>query len=109
MAKTIATENGQITIKTDHKWKEFLSWHDLTEKQKADFDWLEDEEAQASACFVKRRGRVYCLDEIMTIDRHSPLHVDGWHGIAHDGFFSGIVVKLSRDGEQYKIGYYDCH
>lgn len=109
MAKTLTTENGQITITTDHKWKNVLNWQDLTPKQQAYFDWLDDEEKQIGASFVKRRGHVYCLDEVMTIGRHSPLATDGWDGVANDSYFSGIVVKLSRDGEQYKIGYFVCH
>jgi hypothetical protein len=109
MAKTITTDNGKITITTDHKWKNVISWWDLTEKQQADFDWLDDEEKQACASFVKRRGHVYCLDEISAAYANGPLAADGWDGVASDSFFSGIVIKLSNDGEQYKIGYYVCH
>ena len=109
MAKTITTENGKITIKTDHKWKELLNWWDLTTKEQADFDWLDDEEKQIGASFVKRRGRVYCLDEIMTIDRSAHLAASGWDGVKAVSFYSGIVVKLSRDGDRYKIGYFVCH
>ena len=109
MAKTITTENGKITIKTDHKWRNVLGWWDLTTKEQAYFDWLDDEEEQSCACFVKRRGRVYCLDEISATYQGGRLASDGWDGVASDSFFSGIVVKLSRDGERYKIGYYVCH
>ena len=30
----------------------------------------------------------------------------GWDGYANDTYFSGTIIKLSSDGERYKIGRY---
>lgn len=30
----------------------------------------------------------------------------GWDGYHGDSYFSGIVIKLSPDGEQYQVGKY---
>jgi hypothetical protein len=29
-----------------------------------------------------------------------------WDGYQSDSYFSGVVIKISPDGEQYKIGTY---
>lgn len=30
----------------------------------------------------------------------------GWDGYASDSYFSGVLIKLSRDGEEYMVGTY---
>ena len=32
--------------------------------------------------------------------------ISRWDGSAADGFSSGVLIKVSPDGEQYKIGTY---
>lgn len=45
--------------------------------------------------------------EIMRLPAHSAdSSFSGWDGYHSDSYFSGIVIKLSPDGEQYQVGTY---
>jgi hypothetical protein len=86
-----------MKIITNHHWRNFLYGYELSEKERRGFDWL-DEEGIDTGSFFRYRGNTYSLDEFM---RSSMLpEWDGFHG---DSFFSGIAIKLSEDGEQYKV------
>ena len=87
-----------MQIKTDHKWKNFLDWYQLTDKEKADFDYM-------STSFIRYRGAVYSMDDFMVLDAQSPFP-GKWHGYQSDSFYSGVLIELSDDGEQYRIGTY---
>lgn len=47
----------------------------------------------------------YNLDQFERIDSSDSLF-KGWHGYHSDSLFSGVVIKLSDDGETYWIGSY---
>ena len=85
-----------ITIKTDNKWRNLLSWYELTEKEKAEFDWLENDNGED---FFRYKGAVYCVSEAMRLDNTPP-----WQGYYGESWFSAVVIQLSRDGERVKIG-----
>ena len=85
-------------------------WHNLSYRNEvpqsvldSDFDYQDEDEAYDG--FFKYRGNWYHLDGFM---RHSdpswPL--SDWHGYAGDSFFSGVVIRISDDGEQYQVGTY---
>ena len=93
-----------MNIKTDHKWKNFLYGYELTEKEKSEFDYLTTEQIDFGS-FIRYKGRVYDTGEFMRVsDQMGGLL--GWHGYSSDSFFSGVVIKVSDDGEQYMIGAY---
>lgn len=94
---------GMLTIKTDHKWKDFKYSHELPKKWRKEFDWMNDEEFESSN-FIMYRNWVYVLSEFMVIENNSDLK--DWDGYQSDSFFSGIVIRLSKDGSQYMIGTY---
>jgi hypothetical protein len=90
------------TILTNNRPRDLLSWHDLTAKERARFDWLETETQQDCATFFRYRGWTYCTDEFMTTDRDQ---FPGWHGYGCDSFFSGVLVRILPD-EQIIAGRY---
>ena len=79
-----------LTIKTNNQPREILSGFALTEKERAEFDYLENIDESS---FFRYRGTVYDLGEFMRIDNMPDF--DGWHGYASDSFFSGILVKFT--------------
>lgn len=92
----------RITIKTDRKWRSFKYRGEVPAGiLTGQFDWLDAEEADG---FIQYRGCWYHLSEFMRVDGMPSL--DGWHGYKNDSFFSGVVIKLSPDGEEYRIGTY---
>jgi hypothetical protein len=95
------------TIKTDRKWKDFIYGYQLTEKEKNDLDyrkWDDPEDDCRSMSFFRYHGNIYDLGEIMRLDDKTLF--PGWHGYSSDTYFSGIVIKVSNDGERYQVGYY---
>ena len=91
-----------MKIITDHKWRDIVLGQDLTKKQRKEFDYITDEDFDYSG-FVKYRGVIYDIGEFMFTDWAD------WHdydGYMSDSFFSGVLIKLSEDGEQCKIATY---
>lgn len=89
----------KLTITTDRKWKDLCYAHDVPVKVlKEQFDHLED----PVDGFIKYRRAWYHASDFLRVDKGSPL--EGWHGYLNETYFSGIVIRLSDDGEQYQIG-----
>lgn len=91
---------AELTIKTDNKWKNFLYGYELTEKEKKEFDWIDKDDFEGHA-FLRHNNAVYSLSEFL-VTMPEELKAKGWHGFASDSAFSGVAIKISRDGEQYK-------
>lgn len=90
-----------MKVRTDHKWKLLKYGYELSKKQRKQFDYLSDEEFDTHN-FVKYRNSYYDVNEFMRVPKHSDM--PGWDGYHGETYFSGIVIKLSSDGERYKIG-----
>ena len=88
-----------MKITTNHVWREFKCRHEVPKKiLDTQFDWTkEDEDVDG---FFHYKGTWYHLSLFM---RHAP---EGWDGIHHDSFFSGVLIKLSADGERFKVATY---
>ena len=94
-----------IEIKTNNHWRELISWFDLSEKEKSDFDWIDDPE-ESGYEFFRYKKQVYSLSEFMRVDNNSPLKTLGYDGYYGNGFFSGVLIKLSDCCEAVKIATY---
>jgi hypothetical protein len=94
---------ADIIIKTDRKWKNFKYGYELPKKWRKEFDWMNDEEYEVG-CFLIYRNWAYSLLDFLRVEHNSDLK--GWHGYSSDTYFSGVVIRLSEDGEQYMIGTY---
>ena len=75
-------------------------WYELSEKEQAEFDWLENPEDNFAG--FRYKGNVYCLSEIMRVEKHNPFypHFDGH---SSDTFFSGILVKFTDDSDFLRV------
>jgi hypothetical protein len=92
-----------LTITTDHKWKDLKYHYEVPAKVLADqFDHLDPEDNGYDG-YIQYRGRWYHLSDFMTLDKSNPLH-GHWKAYLSDSFYSGIVLRLSNDCEQYQIG-----
>ena len=91
-----------VTVITDRKWKQFKYRSDVPAKVLADrFDWLDDEIEDGFFCY---RGYWHHTSEFMSVT--GMVDLAGWHGYSSDSYFSGVLIKLSRDGEEYMVGRY---
>ena len=86
-----------MKIITNHHWRNFLYGYELTDKEKEEFDWIDPEEFDTHS-FFRYRGSTYSIQDFMVSSI-----LPGWHGFHGDSFFSGVAIKLSDDGEQYKV------
>ena len=88
-----------IRVITNGHRRGVLYWHDLSEKERMEFDWLEDCETLSTdqAEFFRYKGWVYCLGDIMRIDRYAPIEFQGWDGYVSETFFSGILVRYPQE------------
>ena len=89
---------SELVIKTDHKWKNLLYFCDLTEEEKKELDWIQEDTAPV----FRYRGSVYSLDEFERTDNLFP---KPWQGFLNHTYSSGIVVEI-MDAEQYRVGYW---
>lgn len=108
---------NKITIITNNQPRNVLRSHDLTEKERAEFDYLDEEQIEW-ASFFRYNGQVYDLGEFVSLversrqvgfehgcDEASPLLK--WHGIATESYFSGLLVRYAdSDCESVIVGRY---
>lgn len=90
-----------MRIIANNHWRDFIYGCDLPESVRADFDYMDSQDLD-DANFIKYRGHWYHLGEFM----HSSEMPPDWHGYASDSFFSGVLIRISDDCEQYQIATY---
>ena len=100
-----------VTIKTDHKWHYFKYGYELSQKERIkwrkEFSYIKSNEEFYNRNFAKYRGQLYDINEFMSIKGWSTEPFGkAWDGYMSDTYFSGVVIKISKDGERYKIGRY---
>lgn len=92
-----------MKIQTDHKWKPFRYRNEVPSRVLADqFDYLDED--MGCDGFFRYRNRWYHIDGFMRVSDNSPFK--GWEGYSSDSFFSGVLLRVSADGERYMVGTY---
>ena len=106
--KVIEQDNGKLTLYGANRWAELREngYPDWCDKRR----WREDNpDTSKCSCggyghaYFYHYGRRYWLDEFMADTR-----IKGFHGYAGESAFSGVVIKMSKDGEQVKAFTYIC-
>ena len=77
-----------IKIITNNKPRQLIYGYELTDKQKQNFDYIEDFDSHD---FVKYKNNIYDLSDFMRIETIDSLKE--WHGYNSDSFYSGTLVK----------------
>jgi len=75
---------NQMDIITNNHKRPIIYWYDLTESERTDFDWVNEEDGES---FVRYRGEVYALSEFMQTS------LEGWTGAHGDSFFSAVLLR----------------
>lgn len=88
-----------LTILTDHKWRNFKYDYEVPKRILAnEFDYQDRDET--SDGFFRYRRSWYHIDQFM---QSTNPEFKEWHGYLNHSFFSGVLIKLSSDGEQYQV------
>ena len=96
---------SELSIITNNHERQFKYGYEVPESVKADFDHLSDDEMMDG--WIQYRSVWYHLSDFMHISVPSDnMFFTGWHGYSSDSFFSGVLIKISDDGETYQIGTY---
>ena len=101
--------SAEYTIRTNKHWRQFVYRYDVpAEALSSQFDWTDRDfkkNGDYSDGFLCYRGTWYHLGDFMQGGLHAD---DTWHGHHGDSFFSGVLIRLSDDGEEYQIATYFC-
>ena len=105
-----------LTITTNNVPRDLLSGFDLTDKERAEFDYIENM-GDAIDRFFRYRGNVYDTQEFVRIElaskRTNPFCLGvyeedspllNWDGYQSDSMFSGIVLRYCDDYERVIVG-----
>jgi hypothetical protein len=97
---------SNLTIKTNNHFRPILHGFELTEKEQSEFDWIDFsvEGEGFYGMFFRYKRQVYCLDNFMRLAGKDAY--GDWHGVNQTSAFSGILVRLSDDGEGVVVGTY---
>ena len=94
----------RLTITTNNHDRPTIYGYELTDSEKAEFDYIDDEYFDGHN-FIKYRGNI--IDpEFMRITKEMPDEFQKYDGYMSDSFFSGLLIKYSDDMETYKIATY---
>lgn len=93
-----------LTIRTNRHWRNILDRSDVPAAVLAsEFDWLdEDDQENYQTGFLCYKGTWYHLSQFLSGDHGE------WQGSHGESYFSAILIRLSRDGEQYMIARCYC-
>ena len=92
-----------LTIKTNNQWRDFVYRDDVPAAVLADqFSHLsEDDGSDGFFCY---RGHWYHTTDFMNCSGNKDLVA--WDGYASDSYFSGVLIKISRDGDAVQVATY---
>lgn len=84
---------GEAKIRTNRQWREFKDRYEVPKKiLDSELDWCSSETG-----FFKYLGTWYHTSMFMRGG------AEGWHGSHADSAFSGVLIKLSSDGEMFQV------
>lgn len=99
-----------MQIITNHKPRDIIRGYELSEKERAEFDYLAPDDLDTSG-FIRYRGEVYPLADFVRIihpGKEPALcgpcahfdHMDDlrdWDAILTDSYFSGLLIRWAKD------------
>lgn len=97
--------DGSVKIFGNNHDVPIIYGYQLSDKWKKEFDYYDNEEELDGATFFKYKGWIFDLCEFIAIRgnhpfEECPIKFDGYKS---DTFFSGVLIKLSDDGESVKV------
>jgi hypothetical protein len=92
-----------VTITTNNHWRPFKYREEVPEKiLEQDYGWLHESVIDG---FFKYRGEWYHTEEFTRVYQEV-VQFEGWDGYHAHTYHSGVVIRISDDGEMYQVGSY---
>lgn len=92
---------ADITIRTNNIPRDVLGWHDLTARERAEFDYLDTDQRRDDAQFIRYRDVAYDLGEFTSLSVTGTPEFKPWDGVHADSHFSGVLIRYyGRNFEQ---------
>ena len=95
-----------MKIKTNHRFRDLLSYWDLTPKELKQFDYVKNIEENGIARFFRYRGTCYDAGGFTLVPRGGELEAGGWQGYFSETYFSGVLIRYLGGYEAVKVGSY---
>lgn len=102
---------NEVTVRSDGKWRQFVYRHDVPKSiLESQFDWMKTDdgkwpEDEYFDGFFKYLNTWYHLANFTRLTEKSGPFA-GWDAAEGDSYFSGTLIQLSPDGEEYRVGRY---
>lgn len=93
----------QPSATTNNVPRPVLAWYELTNKERAEFDYLDTADRQNEASFFRYKGHAYDLGDAMRVEPTNQLCA-GWDGYYGETFFSAVVVKSAAGTDYVVVG-----
>lgn len=93
-----------MKITTNNKPRHLIYGYELTDKQKTDFDYLDDIDSES---FVQYQGMIIHIGEFVRLSDDSEESKAGYHGVYGLNAFCGVLVKL-LDNDRVIVGRMSC-
>lgn len=94
-----------MKIITNNKPRALIYGYELSDKEKADFDYMDDLEYET---FVRYKGMVFAISDFMRLSDDSEETKQGWNGVYGMNAFCGILIKLEPGAEHAVMGKVLC-
>lgn len=95
-----------ISVQTDRKWRYFIEGSSIPSMYN-EFNYMTRKQFNV-ALFAQFKRVYYALDEFVHMPETKGIAslIYGWDGYIGQTYDSGIIIKLSKNTELYKIGRY---
>jgi len=96
---------NELKVITNNVPRNLLYGYELTDEQKKDFDYIDQDEFD-SHDFIAYRSCIYDICEFMRINLQDPGHpvlFEKWDGYSSDSFFSGVLIRYNPDNNEQVI------
>ena len=95
---TINTPNP-IRSTTNNHARDLLAFYELTEEQRAEFDYLDNEDDRYSPRFFMFRGMVWDAHEFERTD------MPGYDGVQGQSYFDAVAIRYVEDQQRVVVSH----
>lgn len=89
----------RVHIRSNYNWRNFVYRADVPQQVLDEFDYQDEDVFDG---YFRYQGYWYHLDQFM--EAPEGMFPGDWNGYLNDSMSTGVVIRVSDDGEQYQVG-----